>query len=416
MRSPLAGLNDPRRVGMVSVAHGLNEFYAIVLPPIFPLLVSDLSISYAQAGTLLSVFFLMYAAFQLPAGMLADRVGKFRLVLAGLVVLGGGVLAMALAPDYRTLLAAQVLAGVGGSTYHPAGMSLISDLETDGTEGRAMGFHGAVGTAGVACSPALLGTLTTVVEWRTALAVAAGVGLAAAALLRFAYDPPEGSGDGGGPEQNAATGTVRERLRSALRVPLTDQLLVLLALHLFVSMLTRAVQTFTTSFVYAGETGTLTGGNAVFFVLLLGSGAASLWFGGLSDRVNRHRLGVAVSVVTAVLLGSTLLLPESAPLPALLAWFFVIGVATYAVSPVKNAIASGYSERGYSGGAFGLLQSASAVGSATAPALFGVLADRWGVVAAYPAIGVVCALIAACFVALAVRDDPRPLPGFAGER
>jgi MFS family permease len=181
-----------------------------------------------------------------------------------------------------------------------------------------------------------------------------------------------------------------------------------------VSALTRAVQTFTTSFVFEGETGTLTGGNAVFVALLLGSGAASLWFGGLSDRMDRHRLGVAVSVVTAALLGSTLLLPESLPLAALSAWFFVIGVATYAVSPVKNAIASGYSERGYSGGAFGLLQSASAVGSATAPVVFGVLADRWGVVAAYPAIGAVCALIALCFLLLAVRDEPRPLPGFAG--
>ncbi|MFB6160240.1 MAG: MFS transporter [Haloferacaceae archaeon] len=416
MRSPLAGLSDPRRVGLVSVAHGLNEFYAIVLPPLFPLLVADLSISYAQAGTLLTVFFLMYAAFQLPAGLLADRVGKFRLVLAGIVVLGGGVLLMALAPDYRTLLAAQVVAGIGGSTYHPAGMSLISDLETGETEGRAMGFHGAVGTAGVALSPALLGGLTLVVDWRTALAVAGGVGLAAALVLRLAYDPPERTTeDAADLDAGAVTGTIRERLRSALRVPVTDQLLVLLLLHAFVSMLTRAVQTFTTSFVFAGGTGTLTGGNAAFVALLVGSGTASLWFGGLADRMNRHRLGVAVSLVTAALLGSTLFLPASVPLVALLPWFFVIGVATYSVTPVKNAIASAYSERGFSGGAFGLLQSASAVGSAVAPALFGFLADRWGVVAAYPAIGAVCALIAVCFLVLAVRGEPTPLPGFAGE-
>ncbi|MFB6080713.1 MAG: hypothetical protein ABEJ81_06935 [Haloferacaceae archaeon] len=68
----LGGIDEPRRVGLVSVAHGINEFYAIVLPPLFPFLVDDLAISYAQAGTLLTVFYGTYAALQIPAGMLAD--------------------------------------------------------------------------------------------------------------------------------------------------------------------------------------------------------------------------------------------------------------------------------------------------------------------------------------------------------
>ena len=126
-------------VGSISLGHGANEFFSVALPPIIPLLVTDLGISYAQAGFLLTIFFVMYSIFQLPAGVLADRVGKKRLLVAGLAGMSGGIALAATAGSYETLLIAQAIAGISGSTFHPTGMSLISDVETGSTEGKAMG-------------------------------------------------------------------------------------------------------------------------------------------------------------------------------------------------------------------------------------------------------------------------------------
>lgn len=72
----MIAVSRPRVVGPVTVGHGINEFFAIVIPPIIPLLVSDIDITYGQAGFLLTTFFVMYMIFQLPAGILADRIGK----------------------------------------------------------------------------------------------------------------------------------------------------------------------------------------------------------------------------------------------------------------------------------------------------------------------------------------------------
>jgi len=195
-------VSNPRAVWLITGAHAVNEFYSVAIPPVIPLLVSDLGISYAEAGGLLTVYYLVYSAFQLPAGRLADRIGQRGLLAGGMIVLAGGVLLAAVAPDYRTLLAAQALAGVGGSTYHPAGMSLISDLESGGTEGRAMGIHGLGGVAGTALAPALVGGLAALLDWRTALAAGAGVGVVYAVVFTALFAVPgaddEGDGDGGG--------------------------------------------------------------------------------------------------------------------------------------------------------------------------------------------------------------------------
>lgn len=426
--SSFVDVANPRRVGLISVAHGLNEFYAIVLPPLFPLIVSDLDITYAQAGLLVTVFFVMYSVFQLPAGMLADRVGKFRLIVLGLLGVAAGVFLASVAPDYRTLLVAQAVAGISGSTYHPAGMSLVSDLETAETEGRAMGIHGFFGMLGVAAAPAVLGALSTVVDWRTALVGAGALGLAGVATVWVAYTPPEADEEEDDPDavegqepENELTGrepesdggtersmadVVRARIHGFLGVPFSEQLLLLFLVHVLVSMMVRTVQTFTTTYLFATGSPT-TISNAIFTVLLVGSGISSLWAGSLADRVNRMRLGVGVSVAAAAMLGGLALLGGPLPIAVLLAWYFVLGVVMYAISPVKNALASTYSERDYSGSVFGLMQTGSAVGSAVGPAVFGLLADVQGIGVAYPAIGLVCLSIAVLFVRLGIRG-PAP--------
>ena len=450
MNSPLSGfrdLSEPRNVTLISATHGVNEFFSIAIPPIIPFLVADLDITYTQGGLLLTVFFVMYSVFQLPAGVIADRVGKKRLLVAGLIGMVIGIYLAAMATSYEALVASQVVAGISGSTYHPTGMSLISDFETDTTEGKAMGVFGFFGMVGVAGAPLVIGGLAGVIDWRFGLAVAATLGLAFTLVFAVLFADPDDSGDhepslddestddatspDGGPTADStptdgapmdetassditdSTGPgarlsrIREHVVEVLRVPMTLTVVLLLAMTVLVSLQTRAIMTFTTSYVADTTGGTATLGNAVFFVMLVAGSISSLWAGSLADRVHRGTLGVAVSVATAALLAVTYLLvtgsravPEHLLVGSLLALFFVIGITMYACVPVKNAIISSEAEREFSGSLFGLTQTSSAVGSATGPALFGFLATEFGMSVAYPLIGGVSLLIGGVFLLL----------------
>ena len=71
-------LSHPKQMGLIAVAHALHEFYCVALPPIIPLIVVDFDISYAQAGWLVTVFYVVYAIFQLPAGILAEGLSFYK--------------------------------------------------------------------------------------------------------------------------------------------------------------------------------------------------------------------------------------------------------------------------------------------------------------------------------------------------
>lgn len=424
LRSRLLGVSNPREVWLVTVAHAVNEFYSVALPPILPLLVNDFAISYAEAGALLTVFYVTYSVFQLPAGALADRIGQRWILAVGMVVLSGGILLAAGAQDYRTLVFAEVLAGVGGSTYHPAGMSLISDLEGTATEGKAMGIHGLGGVVGTALAPALIGGLASLFDWRLALTVSAGVGLVYGAVFLAAFRDVPRSGEptavepDGGPatgQDGGPTGTEDPSNRwfgfgSVLSVPLERWVVLLFLGNLAISTELGAVRTFVTSYLveHAGATTGLA--NGVFFAMLVGAGIASLGAGTLADSMDRGTLGVAAMAASAVALAGTALVPPVGVV--LFAYFFLVGVVMWAALPAINAITSAYSQRGFSGSLFGVMLTAGSLGGAAGPLLFGAVAERFGMAVAFPMVALVSVAGAVAFLALGRGEEaPEGTPG-----
>jgi MFS family permease len=419
LRSRLFSVSNPREVWLVTAAHAVNEFYSVALPPILPLLVNDFAISYAEAGALLTVFYVTYSVFQLPAGALADRIGQRWILAVGMVVLAAGILVAAGAQNYETLVFAEALAGLGGSTYHPAGMSLISDLEGSTTEGKAMGIHGLGGVVGTALAPALVGGLAALFDWRFALTVSAGVGLVyGVVFLALFRDLPASSGPtvepDGGSDPDAEAGTARTGSgwrrfvpHTVFSVPLKRWVLVLFLANLAISTELGAVRTYVTSYLVE-HAGTTTGlANGVFFAMLVGAGIASLGAGTLADSMDRRTLGIAAMVGSALALAGTALVPPVAL--ALVVWFFLAGVVLWAALPAMNAITSAYSERGFSGSLFGVMLTAGSLGGAAGPLLFGALAERVGMGTAFPLVAVVSAAGAVVFLSMR-RGEGSPEP------
>ncbi len=406
----MLAVSNPRTVGPITVGHGVNEFFSIVIPPIIPLLVADLGITYGQAGILVTIFFVMYSLFQLPAGILADWIGKRPIMLVGLAGMSVGIFLASVANSYGMLLVAQAITGISGSTFHPTGMSIISDVENESTEGKAMGVFGFGGALGTMSAPLVVGGLAAVAGWRVGLAGAAVLGLVVTALtvpllLRSKNTPADTVRTDGGRPSMIRTAT--RSVRDLLNVPMSRGIVLLFLVTMILSLQHRAIQTYTTAYITAESGASVSVGNLAFFMLLLGGSVSSLWAGELADRFNREALGIGAAIATAVLVGSTLLvsrllseLPFELLMTVLAVWFVGIGVMMYASYPVKNALVSEKANAEYSGSLFGIIQTASAIGSASGPALFGILATRWGVVAAFPAIAGVSVVLAILFLLL----------------
>ncbi|ELY56017.1 major facilitator superfamily protein [Natronococcus amylolyticus DSM 10524] len=422
-------IERPRNVGLISFSHGINEFYGLVIPPIIPLLVTDLDITYAAAGLLLTVFYAMYSIFQLPAGMIADRIGKKRLLVWGLVGMAIGLLVASTAQSYETLLMAKVLMGIAGSTYHPAGMAMVSDGETEETEGKAMGVFGLGGQIGVASAPVIIGGIAALIDWRTALLVAAAVGIIFTVVFQFLYrTPPSATPNGCSANEATDGGTdtaepddksiqtngdgsvasrVQTRIQRMLRFELTVGIVLISLVTLLVSLQIRSIQTFATGFVADGIGQTTSIANGVFFVMLAASAVSSIWVGSLADRFDRGRLGVLAAILTSLLLLSTILIIalEAALVDwmvtgLLVAMFGLLGLAVYGCTPIKNALISEYATTEASGSIFGVTQTASSAGSAAGPAIFGYIATEFSIAVAFPLIAVVGGVIAVGFYTL----------------
>ncbi|OIJ91002.1 MFS transporter [Streptomyces colonosanans] len=135
----------------------------------------------------IDAYTLVLASLLMLAGSTADRIGRKRVFIAGLVVFSLGSLLCSLAPDLESLVAFRMVQAVGGSMLNPVAMSIITNTFTDARErARAIGVWGAVVGISMAAGPLVGGLLVESVGWRSIFWVNLPVGLAAILLtLRF---------------------------------------------------------------------------------------------------------------------------------------------------------------------------------------------------------------------------------------
>ncbi|MEU0338202.1 MFS transporter [Streptomyces bobili] len=137
----------------------------------------------------IDAYTLVLASLLMLAGSTADRIGRRKVFLAGLVVFSLGSLLCSLAPDLEWLVVARMVQAVGGSMLNPVAMSIITNTFTDPRErARAIGVWGGVVGISMAAGPLIGGLLVESVGWRSIFWVNLPVGLAAL-LLTLRYVP-----------------------------------------------------------------------------------------------------------------------------------------------------------------------------------------------------------------------------------
>ncbi|MDX2598763.1 MFS transporter [Streptomyces caniscabiei] len=160
-----------------------------VLNVALPSMQRDLNASLAGLQWTIDAYTLVLAALLMLAGSTADRIGRKRVFMAGLVVFAIGSLLCSLAPNLESLVAFRMVQAVGGSMLNPVAMSIITNTFTDPRErARAIGIWGAVVGISMAAGPIIGGLLVESVGWRSIFWINLPVGLAAL-LLTWRYVP-----------------------------------------------------------------------------------------------------------------------------------------------------------------------------------------------------------------------------------
>ncbi|MEU0586114.1 MFS transporter [Streptomyces sp. NPDC006132] len=158
-----------------------------VLNVALPSMQQDLHAGTSGLQWTIDAYTLVLASLLMLAGSTADRIGRKRVFMAGLVVFTLGSVLCSLAPNLQALVAFRMVQAVGGSMLNPVAMSIITNTFTDPRErARAIGAWGAVVGISMAAGPLVGGLLVESVGWRSIFWINLPVGLAALLLtLRF---------------------------------------------------------------------------------------------------------------------------------------------------------------------------------------------------------------------------------------
>ena len=159
-------------------------------------LARELALSATQTGLLSSAFFLTFAAVQIPIGILIDRYGPKRVMLATAVIAVAGTVLFALAPSASVLIAARALMGLGCSTFFMAPLVIYARRFPPERFAGLTSIQMGGANLGTLAATAPLAASSAAIGWRGSFLVVAAITVALTLVIVFAVPKDDGSAKG----------------------------------------------------------------------------------------------------------------------------------------------------------------------------------------------------------------------------
>ena len=178
---------------IVSVAALVASLDLFIVNIAFPSIKHDFSgTSDATLSWVLSAYAIVMAALLVPAGRLADLLGRKRLFMGGLITFVGASALCAAAPGAGWLIGARILQAAGGAILMPTSLALLLAEFLPKQRALAVAVWSATGAVAAAAGPPVGGLLVQA-SWRWVFLVNLPIGLVTAVLaarvLRESRDP-----------------------------------------------------------------------------------------------------------------------------------------------------------------------------------------------------------------------------------
>jgi MFS family permease len=230
----------PRRWAILPVLCGVlvvitvdNTILSIALPSIR----EQMQASESDLQWITAAYGIVLAGVLLPLAVVGDRIGRRRMLFAGLAVFGTASAVAAFVDSPGALIACRAALGLGGASAMPATLAIIGNVFAPAERGRAISVWSGVAGLGAAAGPLAGGLLLAHFWWGSVFLVnvpicAAGL-VATAAIVPESFDPASPRIDGAGaalwtaalvglvfgvieaPERGWASGTVLTALPAA---------------------------------------------------------------------------------------------------------------------------------------------------------------------------------------------------------
>ncbi|MBU2937257.1 MULTISPECIES: MFS transporter [Pacificibacter] len=174
------------------VAYSLSQFYRACLAVFAPVLKTEIGLQADQVSTALGIWFLIFAAMQIPVGWLLDhrsprKSASILLAIGG----GGGALVFAMAQGPWGIYTAMALIGIGCSPVLMLSLYIFARSAPTDRFGTLAGLVVGLGSLGNLAASVPLSWAMSLIGWRGACLVLAGATIVIAlALSKFVQDPP----------------------------------------------------------------------------------------------------------------------------------------------------------------------------------------------------------------------------------
>ena len=363
--------------------HGVQDGLSAALYVILPTLAEVFGLSYAQVGVIRAVKNGAMALFELPSGMLSERLGERALLVFGLFCAGSGFLALAVAPGIVVIAVSLFVAGFGAAFQHALSSSIISNTFQGAGMRTALGAYNSAGDIGKLAFTGFYSLAIGMgIAWR---GVVTGFGLTAvlgAAALLFMLRRLQ---VGGRPPSEAHAETVTRRIGWGIR---DRSGFTALSVIVFLDI---AVQSgFLTFLAFLMLEKQVPAGLAAFAVVLTLAGGIFGKFGCglLAARIGVRRSLAIVECLTAAGIVAVLLSPT------LVAYFLlpVLGLALQGSSSITYATVSDLVHPDRRSRGFAAIYTIASAASIAGPIAFGFVGDGFGLVPAMLTMAVVVLL------------------------
>jgi multidrug resistance protein len=347
-----------------------------IVGPVLPLYARSFGVSAALAGSLVTAFGLARLMTNIPAGRLADYVGRRPLLIGGMALVSVSALLTGLAQSFIPLLFFRFMQGVGSAVQTTAALIVLSDISTPEDRGRTMSLYMGSLLLGASLGPSIGGLVGEQWGFRAPFFAYSALTLCGATWAFFLAPETRHLASAGGSKRKGveSEGGLRASL-AVLRTLLGNRSFVLVSLLMVVVFVTRAGSRATVLPLFGDSVGLGPGQIGIVLTVMAGVNLVTVRpAGSFADRYGRKAVILPAALVSAAALVA---FTYSHNYATFIASGALLGLGTGFVGPAPAAYAADLARPGQSGLTMGLFKTFGDVGVTTGPLIMGWLSDRF---------------------------------------
>lgn len=375
-------LKNINNLNLLNIIHVLNDGFLVSLPLLLPFIKTDLGLDLIQIGFLGSILNLLGIFLALPAGTIATKLGGLRSLIWAIGLYSLGFVAVSISPNYWFIIIAFLIAGTGFGIFHPIAFASVAKWAPKERIGKAMGNFTAIGDLGRVGVSASITLIASYIGWRLTSGMYGAIALGIFAFL--------------------ITFSQKDNFQIKEQIDKPVSLLYFLKHKSFLMVsLTGFLDSFASSSLFIfipflllskginpAILGTFTG---FFFVgNFLGKGL----MGRFVDKFGNTKVFIIAEFFMAV---NIILFALSQNWIAIILIAIILGALTKGTVPVIQTMLTEATEKEHSyENVFALNSLILCIASASAPLIFGIIANKFGIIQVFN--------VSACFALLAIAS------------